>query len=92
MQTSVGLASVATGFPTGQFPLESRVLEVRRVVEAGASEIDIVLDRALVLAGHWRGVCPYSYSSLTDSDSHVLYSVHVQNTTACVLATSQVIR
>lgn len=53
---SVGLASVATGFPTGQYPLASRVLEVRRAVEEGASEIDIVLDRALVLAGDWRGV------------------------------------
>lgn len=64
---TIGLASVATGFPTGQFPLESRVLEVRRAVDDGASEIDIVLDRALVLTGNWRGVS--SFTVLLNSNS-----------------------
>lgn len=45
---------MATGFPTGQYPLESRLHEIRYAVEQGATEIDIVIDRSLVLAGEWE--------------------------------------
>ena len=44
---------MATGFPSGQYPLESRLLEIEFATKAGASEIDIVLDRSLVLTGQW---------------------------------------
>jgi deoxyribose-phosphate aldolase len=47
----VQVASVATGFPSGQFPLSTRLSEVRRAVADGADEIDMVIDRGAFLAG-----------------------------------------
>lgn len=46
---------VATGFPTGQTPLETRLEEIRRAVQDGASEVDIVINRTLALGGDWKG-------------------------------------
>ena len=51
--TGVRVASVAGGFPAGLSPLEARLLEIRTVVEAGADEVDIVLNRSLFLAGRY---------------------------------------
>ena len=48
----VHVASVATGFPSGQYPLRTRLAEVRRAVADGADEIDMVIDRGAFLAGH----------------------------------------
>jgi deoxyribose-phosphate aldolase len=45
------IASVATGFPSGQYPLEVRLEDVRRAVAAGADEIDMVISRGQFLAG-----------------------------------------
>lgn len=50
----VNIASVATGFPSGSFPLHSRLAEIKYAIEQGANEIDIVIDRSLVLAGKWQ--------------------------------------
>ena len=50
------MAAVSTGFPAGQTPLDLKLQEVRRSVEAGAAEIDIVISRSLVLTGDWRGL------------------------------------
>jgi deoxyribose-phosphate aldolase len=47
----VHVASVATGFPSGQYPLRTRLEEVRRAVNDGADEIDMVIDRGAFLAG-----------------------------------------
>ena len=47
----VRVASVATGFPSGQFPLPTKLGEVRRAVADGADEIDMVIDRGAFLAG-----------------------------------------
>lgn len=47
----VKVASVATGFPSGQFPLSVRIDDTRRAIEAGADEIDMVISRGLFLAG-----------------------------------------
>jgi deoxyribose-phosphate aldolase len=47
----VHVASVATGFPSGQYPLRTRLDEVRRAVNDGADEIDMVIDRGAFLAG-----------------------------------------
>lgn len=44
---------MATGFPSGQYSLESRLIEIKFAIESGATEIDIVLDRNLVLTGQW---------------------------------------
>jgi len=47
----VRIASVATGFPSGQYPLEVRLDDTRRAVEAGADEIDMVISRGAFLSG-----------------------------------------
>ncbi len=50
---SVKVASVATGFPSGQYPLDVRLQDVRDAVEAGADEIDMVINRGAFLAGRF---------------------------------------
>jgi deoxyribose-phosphate aldolase len=50
-QSPVRVASVATGFPSGQFPLATKLAEVRRAVADGADEVDMVIDRGAFLAG-----------------------------------------
>src|SRR5262249_59294545 len=52
--TGIRVAAVSTGFPTGLSPLEERVAEIRRSVEAGAHEIDTVITRPHVFAGRWQ--------------------------------------
>jgi deoxyribose-phosphate aldolase len=47
----VKVASVATGFPSGQYPLRTKLEEVRRAVAEGADEIDMVIDRNAFLIG-----------------------------------------
>ncbi|CAB3242842.1 unnamed protein product [Arctia plantaginis] len=51
--SEVNIASVATGFPSGLYSLETRLKEVEFAVSSGANEIDVVLDRSLVLTGQW---------------------------------------
>lgn len=51
--SSVKVASVATGFPSGQYPLEVRLADVREAVNAGADEIDMVINRGAFLAGRY---------------------------------------
>uniref|UniRef100_A0A8C3WYN8 deoxyribose-phosphate aldolase n=1 Tax=Catagonus wagneri TaxID=51154 RepID=A0A8C3WYN8_9CETA len=51
----IPVASVATGFPAGQTHLKTRLEEIRLAVEAGATEIDVVINRTLVLTGQWEG-------------------------------------
>jgi len=54
--SGIPVAAVSTGFPAGLSPLETRMEEVRRSVEAGASEIDIVITRAHVFSGEWNAL------------------------------------
>ncbi|XP_008314220.1 deoxyribose-phosphate aldolase [Cynoglossus semilaevis] len=54
--SSLPVASVATGFPAGQTPLETRLQEVRLAVADGATEIDIVINRTLALTGQWKAM------------------------------------
>ena len=49
--TGVAVASVATGFPSGQTSLKVKVDETREAVAAGATEIDMVISRDAYLAG-----------------------------------------
>jgi deoxyribose-phosphate aldolase len=51
--SGVKVASVATGFPSGQFPLDLRLDDVRRAVGDGADEIDMVINRGAFLAGQY---------------------------------------
>jgi len=52
--SSVGVASVAGAFPSGQSPLDLRLAEIRRAVAEGATEIDIVLNRGAFLSGRYQ--------------------------------------
>lgn len=52
--TNIPVASVAAGFPAGQTPLPQRLEEIKAAVRAGASEIDIVISRDLVIRGEWK--------------------------------------
>lgn len=54
--SNIPVASVATGFPAGLMPLKLRLAEIRYAVEAGAQEIDIVINRALVFSGDWQAL------------------------------------
>ncbi len=54
--SSVKIASVATAFPSGQFPLDVRLRDVQEAVEAGADEIDMVINRGAFLAGRYGEV------------------------------------
>ena len=54
--SDVKVASVATAFPSGQSPLEAKLEEVRWVVEHGADEVDMVIDRGAFLAGRYAKV------------------------------------
>jgi deoxyribose-phosphate aldolase len=49
--SGVQVASVATGFPSGQVDLELKLEETRRAVAAGATEIDMVISRDGYLRG-----------------------------------------
>src|SRR5881275_634275 len=54
--SGVRVASVATAFPSGQSPLEAKLDEVRWVVEHGADEVDMVIDRGAFLSGRYAKV------------------------------------
>ncbi len=54
--STVKIASVATAFPSGQSPLDIKLSDVRRAVEFGADEIDMVIDRGAMLAGDYAKV------------------------------------
>jgi deoxyribose-phosphate aldolase len=54
--TGVKVASVATGFPSGQTFRDIKVAEVNAAVAAGADEIDMVIDRSAFLSGDYATV------------------------------------
>jgi deoxyribose-phosphate aldolase len=54
--TDIPVASVATGFPAGQTPLPQRIAEIEQAIEAGAAEVDVVINRTLVLTGDWQNL------------------------------------
>ncbi len=54
--SGVHVASVATAFPSGQAPLPVKLADVRAAVEAGADEVDMVIDRGAFLSGRYGQV------------------------------------
>ena len=52
--STIPVAAVSTGFPAGLSPLSERIAEIRRSVEDGAQEIDVVITRAHVFGGRWQ--------------------------------------
>jgi deoxyribose-phosphate aldolase len=51
--STVKVATVATAFPSGQSSLDVKLMDVRRAVEYGADEIDMVIDPGAMLAGEY---------------------------------------
>ena len=49
----VKVAAVATGFPSGQYPLSTKLEDTRFAVNEGADEIDMVISRGHLLAGDY---------------------------------------
>lgn len=54
--SGVKVASVATAFPSGQYPFSVRLDDVANAVDAGADEIDMVISRGTFLAGRFDEV------------------------------------
>jgi deoxyribose-phosphate aldolase len=54
--TNVGIASVAAGFPSSQTYLDVKVLECKKAVTDGATDIDIVISLGTWLAGDYETV------------------------------------
>jgi deoxyribose-phosphate aldolase len=52
----VKVAAVATGFPSGQFPLAVRIADTEQAVRDGADEIDMVISRGAFLSGRYDEV------------------------------------
>jgi len=71
--SGVRVAAVSTGFPAGLSPLAERVAEIRRSVEAGAQEIDVVITRAYVFGGRWQAL----YDEIA-AFKHACGSVHMK--------------
>lgn len=53
---ALNIAAVATGFPSGQYSLETRLKEIEFAINSGADEIDVVINRTLALEGDWKEV------------------------------------
>jgi deoxyribose-phosphate aldolase len=54
--TSVKVASVATAFPSGLSKLEVKLADTQAAIDAGADEIDMVIDRGAFLEGRFQDV------------------------------------
>jgi deoxyribose-phosphate aldolase len=54
--SGVHIAAVATAFPSGRAALDIKLADTRDAVEAGADEIDMVIDRGAFLAGRYLQV------------------------------------
>ena len=54
--SGIPIAAVSTGFPAGQITQAQKLNQIRASVRAGAQEIDIVISRAKVLTGDWKGL------------------------------------
>ena len=54
--TDIQVASVATGFPAGQIALEIKLQDVQQAVQAGATEVDMVIDRGAFHEGRYQDV------------------------------------
>ena len=54
--STVQVASVATAFPSGRAALDVKLADTRSAVDAGADEIDMVIDRGAFLTGRYGKV------------------------------------
>jgi deoxyribose-phosphate aldolase len=70
--SGIPVASVAAAFPSGLSPLKLRLGEIACAVEAGASEIDVVITREHVLTASWERLYEEVASFREASDSACL--------------------
>ena len=54
--TGIPVAAVSTAFPHGLAPVDTKLREIEESVAAGAKEIDIVIERQMVLNGDWQAL------------------------------------
>ncbi len=54
--SSVAVASVATAFPSGRASLRVKLADVHDAIDAGADEVDMVIDRGAYLSGRYGSV------------------------------------
>jgi deoxyribose-phosphate aldolase len=54
--SGVNIAAVATAFPSGRAAMDIKIADTKDAVEAGADEIDMVIDRGAFLAGRYLQV------------------------------------
>lgn len=54
--SNIKVASVSTAFPSGQAPMEVKLMDTRFAVEQGADEIDMVISRGKFLSGDYNFV------------------------------------
>lgn len=54
--TTVKVASVSTAFPSGQAPMDVKLLDTKFAVDEGADEIDMVISRGKFLSGEYAYV------------------------------------
>jgi deoxyribose-phosphate aldolase len=54
--SGVNIAAVATAFPSGRAAMDIKLMDTRDAVEAGADEIDMVIDRGAFLSGRYLDV------------------------------------
>lgn len=54
--SGIPIAAVSTGFPAGKNAMEEKIREIERSVAAGATEIDIVISRDLVIESKWKAL------------------------------------
>lgn len=52
----IPVAAVSTAFPSGRASIEVKKRDTQDAIEAGAAEIDMVIDRGAFLAGRWGEV------------------------------------
>jgi deoxyribose-phosphate aldolase len=52
--TGIHVASVATAFPSGRTSLAVKLADAKYAIEAGADEVDMVIDRGAFLAGDYQ--------------------------------------
>ena len=54
--SGIPVAAVSTAFPHGLAPVDTKIREIEESVAAGAREIDIVIERQMVLTGDWQAL------------------------------------
>lgn len=86
MLDKIAIAAVATGFPSGQYSLQTRLEEIRIAVADGATEIDIVINRTAALQGKWKGILIkffnlfLKFDILSDSKKVILLNLYCLGT------------